>query len=357
MQLEDARKSLAKQEAKVREFESQHEGTLPTQDAGNLQILSGLQEQLQNEQDALNTAKQQRVYLEASLQQEKAAQAKVRISGNAADAAGVTDLDTIDNELDKLRAQLTELSAKYTDRYPDVQRLREQIAKTEAVRDNLIVASKKSAGAKSKTDTTAAGSTTDPGLSAITRQLQSQLQANQLEITNRENSIESLNGRINEYRSRLNMEPATEQELADLTRGYDQSKANYDDLLKKKDQSEMATSMEEMQQGQRFTMLDPPSFPARPDFPNRLQFSGIGLGVGLAIGLLIVIGFEFMDDRLHRDEDIKALLPVPVISDIPEIVNSADEQRARRGLIFAWGATILVLATIAVGSLLTFLHS
>jgi succinoglycan biosynthesis transport protein ExoP len=37
------------------------------------------------------------------------------------------------------------------------------------------------------------------------------------------------------------MEPATEQELADLTRGYDQSKANYDDLLKKKEQSEMAT--------------------------------------------------------------------------------------------------------------------
>jgi succinoglycan biosynthesis transport protein ExoP len=34
-----------------------------------LQILSGLQQQLQNEQDALNTAKQQRVYLQSLIEQ------------------------------------------------------------------------------------------------------------------------------------------------------------------------------------------------------------------------------------------------------------------------------------------------
>ncbi len=58
-QLENARASLAEQEAKVREFKGQHEGQLPSQEASNLQILSGLQSQLQNEQDTLNTAKQQ----------------------------------------------------------------------------------------------------------------------------------------------------------------------------------------------------------------------------------------------------------------------------------------------------------
>src|SRR5208283_2319203 len=52
-QLEDARETLSEQEAKVRQFESQHEGALPTQGASNLQILSGLQSQLQSEQDAL----------------------------------------------------------------------------------------------------------------------------------------------------------------------------------------------------------------------------------------------------------------------------------------------------------------
>ena len=124
------------------------------------------------------------------------------------------------------------------------------------------------------------GTNIEHGRTAITGAIAS----NQLEIKNRESSIESLKERIDEYQGRLNMAPATEQELADLTRGYDQSKANYDDLLKKKEQSVMATSMEETQQGERFTMLDPPSLPSKPDFPNRLKFCGFGLGVGLALG-------------------------------------------------------------------------
>src|SRR5579862_1681938 len=68
-QLETAQKSLAEQEAKIREFKGQHVGELPTQLGTNLQILSGLQSQLQTEQDALNAAKQQRVYLETLISQ------------------------------------------------------------------------------------------------------------------------------------------------------------------------------------------------------------------------------------------------------------------------------------------------
>jgi len=104
----------------------------------------------------------------------------------------------------------------------------------------------------------------------------SQLQANQVEISNREQSIAGLKARISDYQGRLNAEPAVEQQMDDLTRGYTQSKTDYDALLKKKNDSEMATSMERMQQGERFTMLDPPSLPQKPDFPNRLKFCGIG---------------------------------------------------------------------------------
>src|SRR3984957_10668769 len=58
-QLETARKSLSEQEEKVREVKAQHVGEMPGQLASNLQILSGLQSQMQNEEDSLNTARQQ----------------------------------------------------------------------------------------------------------------------------------------------------------------------------------------------------------------------------------------------------------------------------------------------------------
>ena len=99
-----------------------------------------------------------------------------------------------------------------------------------------------------------------------------------------------------------------EQQLADLTRGYEQSKASYDDLLKKKNESAMATSMELLQQGERFRVLDPPSLPVKPSFPNRLKFCGIGVVVGLALGLAVVGAFEKMDDRVYSETELKKLV-------------------------------------------------
>ena len=300
-QLETARQSLAEQDAKIREFKGEHEGELPTQQASNLQILAGLQSQLENEQRALNTAQQQRVYLQTLINQYRTLQGTSRTADGAP-----TGLPAIDQQLDRLKSQLAELSAHYTDRYPDVQNLKSEIAKTEKMRDELIADLRNKANSSQPEGVTVAHDVTDPAQNSGMLQLQGQLQANRAEITNREQAIADLKVRINDYQARLNDEPTREQQLADLTRGYDQSKANYDDLLKKKNESAMATSMEQMQKGERFRMLDPPSLPLKPDFPNRLKFCGIGLGVGLALGLVVAGGFEFMDDRLHSEKQIKS---------------------------------------------------
>jgi polysaccharide chain length determinant protein (PEP-CTERM system associated) len=349
-QLDQARASLADQEAKVRQFEGQHEGALPTQQASNLAILASEQSQLQNEQDALNTAKQQRVYLQALLEQQRSALSRVR-PANADGTSAPTDLASVDEQLEKLRAQLADLSSRYTDRYPDVQALKHQIAKTEAIRDNVAAA------AKTKSKQPSGNSDIDPALAGPAQQTQSQLQANQLEIQNRESAIVGLKARIGDYQGRLNAEPGTEQQLADLTRGYDQSKANYDDLLKKKDESVMATSMEQLQQGERFTVLDPPTMPAKPDFPNRLRFCEMGLGVGMVLGFAVAGSFEYMDDRLHSEQEIKTLLSIPVVSEVPEVVNPADEQRTKRQTVLGWALTAVVCVAILGGSVFSFLHN
>jgi polysaccharide biosynthesis transport protein len=337
-QLEDARAALAAQEAKVHQFESGHEGSLPTQQASNLQILAGLQGQLQNQQDSLNTAKQQRVYFQSLIEQYK----NLHATGRSVEGAP-SEVTALDQELSKLRAQLTDLSSRYTDSYPDVLKVKAQIAKTEKQRQDLLSAPK-------------SGSRQGDAESGPLVQLQGQLQANQVEIANRERAMAGLEARINEYQGRLNSQPGIEQQLADLNRGYEQSKANYDDLLKKKNQSAMATSMERMQQGERFTMLDPPSVPTRPDFPNRLKFCGIGVLFGIAVGSLVVFLFEFFDDRLHGEKEIKALLSMQVMSEIPEVQSPLDLQRANNRLAWGWAVTAIVGLVIAVGSAYSYLR-
>ena len=147
-----------------------------------------------------------------------------------------------------------------------------------------------------------------------------------------------------------------EQQLSDLTRGYDQSKANYDDLLKKKNESAMATSMELLQQGEHFRIIDPPSLPMKPDFPNRLKFCGIGLAAGLALGAGVVSAFEMLDDRLYSETELKQLMPVPVISDIPVIVTLFDRRSATKKIWLVWATAALVVMSIVAGSLFSFLR-
>jgi len=349
-QLEGARNTLADQDEKIRQFKGQHVGEMPDQLASNLQILGGLQSQLQTEEDALNAARQQHVYLQTLIDQYRSLQGPAK----AADGT-VMGLPAIDQELDKLKAQLADLSSHYTDRHPDVRKLKEQIAKTEKMRDQLV-ASLKEKSASDSADPNAASSTADPNQAAMLRQVQSQLQSNQVEITNRERSIEALKAKVESYQGRLNEEPIREQQLADLTRGYEQSKANYDALLKKKNDSAMATSMELLQQGERFRIIDPPSFPQRPEFPNRLKFCGIGLVFGLALGFAVAGAFEMMDDRLHTEEEIKQLMPADVIAEIPAIVNDSDARQARRKLVIGWATAALVFGAILVGSAFSYLR-
>ncbi len=132
-QLDQAREKLAAQEAKLRVFKDQHLGELPNQTQSNLQILAGLQSQVQANQDSLNRAKQQNAYLESLVNQYRAME-----HGSKPGEGSPVGLAEIDKELDRLKAQLADLTSHYTDKHPDVRKTKEQIAQTEQMRERII---------------------------------------------------------------------------------------------------------------------------------------------------------------------------------------------------------------------------
>jgi len=343
-QLGDARASLSQQEAKVKEFQAAHEGDLPSQEASNLQILSGMQSQLQNEEDALNTARQQRVYYQSLIQQYETLRGPTQSVGTS---GAPTSLSALDDQLAKMKAQLADLRSRYTEEYPAVQNLEAQIATVTKERSQLATELETRVKAAHHPDENADSATMDPTTSAAVMQLQGQLRASETEIANREHAIADLQARIGTYQGRLNAEPASAAQLADLTRGYEQSQANYNDLLKKENDSAMATSMEQMQEGERFSVLDPPSLPIMPAFPDRIKMCLVGLGAGLALGLFVAGGLETFDDRLHQDKEIEKLLPVPILSEIPDIRIPAEIQEERRKTVVGWAVAVVVVLTLA----------
>ena len=104
-QLETARKTLSDQEERIREFKGQHVGEMPAQVGQQPPDSGGLQSQLQNEQDSLNAAQQQHVYLQTLADQYRALQGTIQ-EFRRNNHGG---LPALDQELDKLRAQLADL--------------------------------------------------------------------------------------------------------------------------------------------------------------------------------------------------------------------------------------------------------
>jgi len=347
-QLDQAREKLAEQEARVREFKDRHIGELPSQTQSNLQILGGLQTQLQAQEDSLNRARQQNTYLESLIGQYRSME-----TGTKSPDGGPVGLAAIDRELDRLRAQLTDLMSRYTEKHPDVRKTKEQIASTEKMRER-IVAQMNAAGSSAATDGTTASAASNK--SAPLLELESQLKANRAEIANRQAEIKDLQGRVGEYQARLNRAPLMEQQFADITRDYDQSKAYYDSLLAKKNQSEMATNLEKTQQGEHFRMLDPPNLPVKPDKPNRLKLCAIGLMLGVVLGGGIAMGLEMIGGKVHTEREIKKVVPFEIFAEIPVLPTVAEQQATRRGNLMAVAAAALIFLCILTGSALTYLR-
>jgi hypothetical protein len=87
-----ARAKLAAQEAKMRVFKDQHMGELPTQTQSNLQILTGLQSQMQANQDSLNRAKAAE-HLSGIADQSIPFDGPRRRKRRAREAPGLTEID------------------------------------------------------------------------------------------------------------------------------------------------------------------------------------------------------------------------------------------------------------------------
>ncbi|HEV2304848.1 MAG TPA: Wzz/FepE/Etk N-terminal domain-containing protein [Candidatus Acidoferrales bacterium] len=351
-QLADAKAKLDQQEAQVRAFKVQHMGELPDQLQSNVQILSGLQSEWQNVQGALDRSQQQKLYLESLIQQYETAQANLDSAGG--DSA--ISPPALDKELKDLRMQLAQERAQYTDNYPDVIALKDQIAKTEALKKQIDteIAKNQKTGKPGDALNSATAADVQNGHPTPMMQIQSQLKANQLQIESEKKAAQDLQARIVRYQNRLNMAPMAEQQLAEVSRGYNEAKANYDSLLANEQKSQLATNLEQNQQGERFSLVDPASLPAKPSSPNHVLISLGGLAFGLVVGLALTILLELTGERIRQEKDLEGIVPARVLVGIPHISTPQEHQQrmARRWL--ERGVAIAIVLLIVAGNIYAF---
>ena len=97
---------------------------------------------------------------------------------------------------------------------------------------------------------------------------------------------ERLRAFIASYQSRIEAVPTRESELTEITRDYDTVQTTYRSLLAKKEESQIATNLENRQIGEQFRVVDSARQPERPISPNRVLIKVSGALAGLAMGFL-----------------------------------------------------------------------
>jgi capsular polysaccharide biosynthesis protein len=151
------------------------------------------------------------------------------------------------------------------------------------------------------------------------------------------------------YQARLNATPAVEAEMASMSRDEDTLKKEYGDLLSKRQESALATSLEMRQEGAQFRIIDPPSLPDKPQFPDRFKFSLAAIGAGIALAILFGFGSEFLDDRIRGEQALSEATTLPVLAEIPPLPTPREQRWARMVPWMAVATLVLILIALPSG--------
>jgi len=312
-QLEDAKRSLDEQDARLAEFQRKYIGELPGQESSNVNMLTSLNTQLDAATQNLSRMQQDKTYLEAMITAQQSNAAEM-------DKGGASP-QVIEGELHKMEVQAAELEARYTPDHPDVVKMHRQIE-----------------AQKKKLATTASPQSEEPKKAVRFNQpelqkLQAQLSSLDEGILARKRDQARIQQQMNAYQARIQSSPAVQEQYKQITRDYQSALQFYNELLTKRNRSEMAMDLERRQQGEQFLVIDPPNLPEAPVFPNRLQFGIGGLAAGLALGLLLGGYFEYRDQGLRNERDVLALTGLATLVSIPWMVS--DEKTDSRWAKFA----------------------
>ncbi len=290
-ELETMRVRLEQTEERIQNYRKANMGELPEQLETNLRILERIQEALSDRRQSVREAK---IRLAELKSQANSRQPSVVVigGGQAPQGGGAT--------LDELISELENLQSRYTDKHPDIIRLKKQIAEME---------SKNASG-------------DGGGISADARiplALRSQIRELRHEIQTGELEIREFESQIDRYQQRIENTPKREQELLSLRRDYQNIQTSYDSLLNRKLEADISVNMERKQKGEQFRVLDTAKLPQRPIEPDMKKIFLLFVVAGLGVGGGLAFVLEYMDKSFKNPDDIEAYFDLPVLATLPRL--------------------------------------
>jgi succinoglycan biosynthesis transport protein ExoP len=354
--------------AKITTFKQEHEGTLPELQQFNLSRADGLESEIKRLDAAMRSAEDRKIYLEGQL---ATVNPDIAVSGGSkfvdpntrlkALEVALADLQSKFSEdhpdirkvrremaelktlisqkgnnsslrqqkLSQLKAELAEKRGKYSDEHPEVKKLKNEIALLEKAPE------------KASESPQPVAEPQNPAYISLTTQIHAAVN----DIASLRQQQAALKEKLQMYRHRLEEIPKVEQEYLALQRDYNNAHTKHQEVMNKILEARIAEGMEEHQKGEKFTLIDPASYPEKPVSPPRMLIFLAGVVLSIGSGLGMVGLSEHLDHSVKSSDDLIRLTGLPVLGSIAKISTAEDVARARRKRKLIWMVTGFSLIT------------
>jgi protein tyrosine kinase modulator len=331
-QLEEVRRQLKENEAKLEEFRRANPGQMPQEVQGNQQALNLAQSQLMALQESINRDRDRQLMLRRMLTAEMNG-IPIQSSDPNVPAPRLVEQE---------RAKLQAMRMRLKPEHPDI-----------GIQERLIRDLEKKAAEEALHQPVSPVALGDPASSERMKRmsdLQAELEALEKQLSAKQASERQTLSDINLLRGRLNAIPTVESKLTELMRDYNTLQNVYQSLLLKTQEARMATNLERRQIGEQFRVIDMARLPQNPTSPNRTRYLTFGMAGGLVVGLFLAALLEYRDRSLRTEDDVVVALSLPVLAIVPTMHTVAERRRWRRLklLLVSSGAVAVVLCIAAL---------
>ena len=287
--VERYRLELAKRDEAITAFNRANMYEPPEQQSTDFQLLSGAQSRISQLTSDIRTRTDRLADLRA---QRQAMWAIDERDGNG------------DEPLASMQRELAELRLRYTDDNPLVIRKRERVA--------ALVRPFPPPGLP--------GALSSPSANAGLGPLSLQIDALEDEVKALEAERARETSNVATYEARIASSPRLQQELDQLTRGYEQVKQRFDNAVAQNEEAQRSQGLEASNQGDQFQVQDrayPPAIPWRPDIFRELAY---GIALGLALGAGVIAFRELVVQTVWGEQELAAKFPdLPLFGVIPSL--------------------------------------
>lgn len=385
-QIEMLSESLREQEKKIAEFRSEKRGGRPQELAFDQQAFVTTTTRLMNIESQLNANLGQIGALRAQLAQTEPYSRIVDETGEVLTTPGI--------QLRALKSKYATLTAKYGKSHPDVVKLKRQItalekelgtpadmtsqlkariedAKTRLessmeaygpqhpdvvqLRNQVSSLEKQLVEAKNNTMSTSDLIVEDADNPAYL-QIVAQLEAAQQQRSALQEQRDALKERQQKYQQAIRSNPAVEQEMAALTRDYDNMRTLYRELKGRKLAVDMSSTIEEGHAGQKLNVIDPPQLPRHTNPSRKLIFFG-GVLFAMIAGCGSVLARQLLTQSIMGPSHLQSLTGVAPLITIPHLYTLEGKIRRRRTMQRVIGlaaALLLVMAALFFAFIMPF---